>query len=391
MERLAAQTPARKLMYVSSWPGITLRELTGSHTGGSLPYPLSSPNRLSFCVARSGIYHLFRALNLKPFDQVLVPDYHSGNEVAAMRAAGASIVHYPIRRNLEPDLDALRRLAPGARVIYVIHYLGWPQPIEEIRALCREHGSLLVEDCALSMLSEHQGAPLGTFGDFSIFCLYKTLPVPNGGVLAQNREKLPGLAEVGLEDCPRTAGAGRSAELLLEALRSRFDLAGRTLFGIKRFVGRQMRAAKVRHVPVGDIGWDVSNVNIAMSPISERMIGRLDYAAIRRRRRENFQQLHGLLAGRVRMLRDDLPEGACPLFFPILVRDKPAAARALQQRGIGAVEFWNGDDSLARPAAGPDAPYLRKHVLELPIHQDVSPPQLQYIAAQVRQLEIEPA
>jgi hypothetical protein len=42
---------------------------------------------LSFCVARSGIYHLFRALNLKPFDQVLVPDYHSGNEVAAMRAA----------------------------------------------------------------------------------------------------------------------------------------------------------------------------------------------------------------------------------------------------------------------------------------------------------------
>jgi len=196
---------------------------------------------------------------------------------------------------------------------------------------------------------------------------------------------------VGLEECPRTAGAGRSAELLLEALRSRFDLAGRTLFGIKRFVGRRMRAAKVRHVPVGDIGWDVANVNIAMSPISERMIGRLDYTAIRQRRRQNFQQLRGLLAGRVRMLRDDLPEGACPLFFPILVKDKPAAARALQQRGIGAVEFWNGDDSLARPAAGPDAPYLRKHVLELPIHQDVSPPQLQYIAAQVRQLEIEPA
>jgi hypothetical protein len=193
-------------------------------------------------------------------------------------------------------------------VIYVIHYLGWPQPIEEIRALCRSTAACWWKIARSSMLSEHQGAPLGTFGDFSIFCLYKTLPVPNGGVLAQNREKLPGLAEVGLEDCPRTAGAGRSAELLLEALRSRFDLAGRTLFGIKRFVGRQMRAAKVRHVPVGDIGWDVSNVNIAMSPISERMIGRLDYAAIRRRRRENFQQLHGLLAGRVRMLRDDLPK-----------------------------------------------------------------------------------
>ncbi len=80
-------------------------------------------------MARSGIYHLFRTLNLKPGDKVLVPDYHSGNEVAAIRAAGASVVFYPIKRNLEPDLEALTRLAAqGARVIYVIHYLGWPQP-----------------------------------------------------------------------------------------------------------------------------------------------------------------------------------------------------------------------------------------------------------------------
>src|SRR5262249_37144331 len=158
-------------------------------------------------------------------------------------------------RNLQPDLDALRRLArSGPRVIYAIQYLGWAQPIDEIRAFCREHGSLLVEDCALSMLSEHRGEPLGTFGDFSIFCLYKTLPVPKGGVLAQNRGMLPGLEHVGVEACPRTAGAGRSTELLLEALRSRSDFAGKILFGLKRFIGRRMRAANVRHVPVGDIG-----------------------------------------------------------------------------------------------------------------------------------------
>ncbi len=313
-------------MYVSSWPGINLRDLIRTRARGPLPYPLASPHRLHFCVARSGIYHLFRALRFRAHDLVLVPDYHSGNEVAAMRAAGASIVYYPVLRNLEPDLDALRKLArAGPRAIYAIHYLGWPQPIEEIAAICRQHGSLLIEDCALSMLSEHRGAPLGTFGDYSVFCLYKTLPVPNGGVLAQNRGTLPGLSQVKLEKCPRTAGAGRSAELMLESLRSRHDAAGRTLFGIKRFVGRSMRAARVRHVPVGDIGWDVSNVNLAMSGVSTRLMGRLDYAAIRRRRRENFQHMRRLLAGRVKMLRDDLPDGACPLFFPILAADKTAA------------------------------------------------------------------
>src|SRR5262249_1912883 len=148
------------------------------------PYPLNEPNRFAFHVARSGIYHLFRALQFKPGETVLVPDYHSGTEVSAMRAAGASIIYYPIRRNLEPDVDALRRLAAkNPRVIYVIHYLGWPQPLGEIEALCRERGSMLIEDCALSFLSEMRGRPLGTCGDYSIFCLYKTLPVPNGGLL----------------------------------------------------------------------------------------------------------------------------------------------------------------------------------------------------------------
>jgi perosamine synthetase len=276
-------------------------------------------------------------------------------------------------------------------VIYVIHYLGWPAPLEEIAAICRQHGSMLVEDCALSMLSEYNGAPLGSFGDFSIFCLYKSLPVPNGGVLVQNRGRLPELAELKLEDCPRTAGAGRSLELALEAMRSRCDLAGRTLFGVKRLLGRWLRAARMRHVPVGDIGWDMANVNIAMSPIGQRLMGGLDYTAIRSRRRENFRRFRELLSGHVKMLRGDLPEGACPLFFPILVADKQAAARALWKRGISAVEFWNDCDLVSRPDCGRDALYLRSHVLELPLHQDVSPRQVEYIARHVRELELQPA
>ena len=66
-------------MYISSWPGLTPYEFLQPQSEGSLPYPLNDANRLSFCVARSGIYHLFRALDFKKGDIVLVPDYHSGN------------------------------------------------------------------------------------------------------------------------------------------------------------------------------------------------------------------------------------------------------------------------------------------------------------------------
>ena len=143
---------SERLMYVSTWPGLIPGDIFRTPSGSEPPYPLNAAHRHSFCVARSGIYHLFRKLNLKNQRTVLAPDYYSGNEIGAIHAAGASIVHYPIRRNLEPDLEALARLVRkvAPRVVYVIHYLGWPQPMDEIQALCRENGSILVEDCALS-------------------------------------------------------------------------------------------------------------------------------------------------------------------------------------------------------------------------------------------------
>lgn len=378
-------------MYVSPWPGLTLRELFPSRTPGVIPYPLNAAPQYSFCVARSGIYHLFRALRLRPGETVLAPDYYSGNEIAAIEAAGASVVHYPILRNLEPDLDALLRLAKrhAPRVVYVIHYLGWPQPMKEIQALCRKTGSILIEDCALSLLSESNGHRLGSLGDYSIFCLYKTLPVPNGGLLVQNNHTLPRLDSLALERCPTLTAAGRSVELAFEALRSRANRTGQALFAIKQAIGRLLRRARMRHVPVGDIGWNLANVNVAMSAFSDMVMRSLDYERIRDRRRANFLLMRKELEGRVRMLREDLDEGLCPLFFPILVKDKHAAARALWQQGIGAVEFWN--DRQDNPSIGPDARYLRAHVLELPIHQDVTSSQVEYAANQVLRLKLEPA
>jgi dTDP-4-amino-4,6-dideoxygalactose transaminase len=342
-------------------------------------------------VARGGIYHLIQALELQPGEVVLAPDYHSGTEVAAIRAAGATIAFYPVRRNLELDLEALHRLARQfpPRVLYVIHYLGWPQPMAEIEAFCAQYGSILIEDCALAMLSAAGSRPLGAFGDYSIFCLYKSLPVPNGGMLVQNRQALPKLAGLKLEPCPRAATAGRSVELALEALRSRFDATGKLFFQLKQAIGRRMRSSGVKHVPVGDIGWNPANVNLAMSPVSDRVMEGLDYEEIRRRRRNNFNLLKQRLDGRVTMPRDELTDGVCPLFFPILVRDKSETAQALRQRGIEAVEFWN--HAANRPAIGPDASYLRTHLLELPIHQGVTNTQVEYIAAEVLRLKPESA
>jgi dTDP-4-amino-4,6-dideoxygalactose transaminase len=137
------------------------------------------------------------------------------------------------------------------------------------------------------------------------------------------------------------------------------------------------------------MGFDLGQVDLAISPMCEALLRRWDYRAIVRRRRENFQLLRDRLAGRATALEPDLPEGVCPLFFPILVPDKRAAARALWARGVEAVEFWNDGDPEARAELFPETQFLRDHVLELPIHQDLGPAQIEHVAAQVAAVAVQ--
>jgi hypothetical protein len=57
----------------------------------------------------------------------------------------------------------------------------------------------------------------------------------------------------------------------------------------------------------------------------------------------------------------------------------------LRANGVEALEFWNyGATPIERDTN--DVRFLRSHVLALPIHQDLSPRHLTYIAAQVAAL-----
>ncbi len=230
---------------------------------------------------------------------VLAPDYNSGNEILAMRAAGATLHYCPVRRDMTLDPDDVERhcRAHNPDLLYVIHYAGWPQPMTELVDLCRRRGMLLVEDCALSLLSETDGRPLGSFGDWSVFCLYKTLPLPNGALLVQNGPRL----EVAGTAAAARGGIGvgaRTDRRIARAAdprprqRRRRGAAGRQA----RSRPRRRRAA-VRRANVGDIGFNLDEVDLAMSRVSQRLLTRFDYADIRRRRVENYRQLAGRLRG----------------------------------------------------------------------------------------------
>ncbi len=377
------------MMYLPAWQGLGFAEWVGRTGEKALPFPLNEPNTTSFHTARSAIYHVFSKLVQTGRRVVLAPDYHMGNEIRAMRHAGAQIVWYPVTRRFTFDVDQVRRLCRQheAHVLFVIHYAGWPQPAADLRALCAELDVVLVEDCALAMLTDIDGRPAGSYGDYAVFCLYKTLPLPDGGMLVQNRRVFDDLVHMPLDSGGRMFAAGRLAELTFERLRSRYERPGRWLAQTKQRIGGVLTALRVERVPVGDTGFNRAHVNIGMASSSARLLRKLNYEHIRTRRRHNFLFLQERLP-RHGSVCADLPPGTCPLFFPFLVKHKARAARALWARGVMATELWNEGDDSAAGCEGEDSRFLRRHVLELPIHQDITDAQLSYMARQVEELDL---
>src|SRR5215510_16456015 len=94
-------------MYVPAWQGLTLRSFIAHPERHVAPFPFRAPHRTAFHTARSAIYHLFNKLVASGKTKVLAPDYHMGNELRAIRAAGAQVNLYPIGRDGQPDLDEL--------------------------------------------------------------------------------------------------------------------------------------------------------------------------------------------------------------------------------------------------------------------------------------------
>jgi dTDP-4-amino-4,6-dideoxygalactose transaminase len=372
---------ASLMTYVPTFQGLSAFDLIRPANRAAACFPFNAAN-LGFFRARNAIYYLTLALKtLRPRLSVLAPDYHSGNEVLALRAAGADLHFYPIGRDLQPDLDAVERLCAQHQpdVLYVIHYLGWPQPMAELNAMCRQRTMLLIEDCALSLLSEPGGKALGTHGDWAVFCLYKTLPVPNGALLVQNTMPLDTLDRLNLRPAGAASVLGRVAELVLQRVRARANAVGSTLQAAKQAVGRALGSIELSRANVGDIGFNKADVDLRMSNASQRLLQRFDFDKIRRQRVSNYQTLGQSLNGSVTPLHSTLETGVCPLFYPIVVDHKAAAARSLRTHGVQALEFWNyGADDIGRESAA--VQYLRSHVLALPVHQDLSPRHLDHMA-----------
>jgi dTDP-4-amino-4,6-dideoxygalactose transaminase len=336
-----------------------------------------------FYLARAGVYHTIRHWLDGGDGVVLMPAYHHGVEVEAVRAAGARVVFYRVDRDLGIDLADLRRKAQSreVRALYVTHYAGFAQPIAEARIIANARGVPLFEDCALSLFScAPDGKPLGSTGDASCFCLYKTLPVPHGGLLLASRVPTADVAAP-----PLFSTLHHVAGLALAHLELHSSSLGRAVRDVARRASRATVDKAVATVKTGTMTLEPHELGLGASKLVERLLPRFDDELVVVRRRRNFQRLAAALADVVEPVGFPLADGVCPLFLPVRItdRDKREVVQALHARGIDAIDFWSSgfcDDEF------PEVATLRREILELPCHQSLDDDAIDLVAHAVKQV-----
>lgn len=69
--------------------------------------------------------------------------------------------------NMDPNaLEVAFKMYPDVRLVIIAHLYGVPGKIDEIRAVCKRHQAILIEDAAESVGATYKGKQTGTFGDY---------------------------------------------------------------------------------------------------------------------------------------------------------------------------------------------------------------------------------
>ena len=160
---------------------------------------------VSSCTA--GMHLALLAAGVGPGDEVITSPLTFPATANVIVHAGATPVLADICAddlNIDPA-EIERRVTPRTKAIMPVHYAGQPCRMDEILAIARRHGLLVIEDAATAAGAYYRGRPIGSLGDATVFSFYaiKNMTTGEGGIVTTDdaalAEKVASLRNHGLD------------------------------------------------------------------------------------------------------------------------------------------------------------------------------------------------
>lgn len=145
-----------------------------------------SPHAMGVCNAMAGLHAAVSAAGAGAGDEVVVDSLVGFGAIAAT-FNNAIPVFADVRRDTHTmDPQSLReRISERTKAVIVTQLWGLVADMDEIMAIAREHGLMVIEDCAHAIYAQYKGRYAGAIGDIGVFSFQesKQLGTGEGGMI----------------------------------------------------------------------------------------------------------------------------------------------------------------------------------------------------------------
>ena len=300
--------------------------------------------------------------------EILLPSYLCPSILNALVPCGLSFTFYQVKPDLSIDLQDLARKAQEQRAVYFINYFGFNQPPEAQAVLrnLQEKGLLVIEDNAQAAFHPQ---PIGDFAFSSLrkFCAH------DGGYLTTNLDVSSIIAKYADQPNRRLPVIRAYRQKLADYLYQDLDIYDE----LKALYAHAEELYDSDKVVLGD-------------PLEQAAIERLDWAGIRRARRENYAYLLEAIQS-IRALQPIFPElqtDNMPLGLPVYVEglERDQLQDTLGEAGIGLTAHWAEIAQDGRLNQNATAVEMANTMLTLVIDQRTSHKQMDTMVDTLRML-----
>lgn len=201
MADLSALSPALTEAAAESWPVYAADEIaaatavlasgkvnqwTGANVGAfeqAFKTHFGMPHAVAVVNGTVALELALKALGIGAGDEVIVSPRSFVASAACVVTVGATPIFAdvdPVSGNISAATVA-PHIGPRTRAILPVHLGGWPCDMPALMALAKDHGLLVVEDCAQSHGALVDGRPAGAFGDAAAFSFCQDKIISTGG------------------------------------------------------------------------------------------------------------------------------------------------------------------------------------------------------------------
>jgi perosamine synthetase len=137
---------------------------------------------------------IFLALNLKKGDEVLVPDMtYVASANTVVHAGGKPIFVDVDKDSWNISVDRIeKKITNKTKAIEVVHLLGSPAEMDEINAIAKKHGLVVIEDACQAHGAIYKGKKVGSLAEAACFSFSgaKIITTGEGGMITTNNKQM---------------------------------------------------------------------------------------------------------------------------------------------------------------------------------------------------------